>query len=54
MAKWSEMPVASKLGIVRGVAILATAACYFMVFSDLITANKQECGQAEGGPGGQR
>jgi type IV pilus assembly protein PilO len=41
MAKWSEMPALSKLGIVLGVAIVATAACYFLVFSDLITANKQ-------------
>lgn len=41
MAKWSEMPVSSKLGIVAGAAILITAACYFLVFSDLITANKQ-------------
>ena len=41
MAKWSEMPVLSKLGIVVGAAIVATAACYFLVFSDLITANKQ-------------
>ena len=41
MAKWSEMPVLSKLGIVLGAAIVATAACYFLVFSDLITANKQ-------------
>jgi type IV pilus assembly protein PilO len=41
MAKWSEMPVISKLGIVVGAAIVATAACYFLVFSDLITANKQ-------------
>ncbi len=41
MAKWSEMPVVSKLGIVLGAAIVATAACYFLLFSDLITANKQ-------------
>ena len=54
MAKWSEMPVLSKLGIVLGAAIVATAACYFLVFSDLITANKQNDGQTEGGSGGQR
>jgi len=41
MAKWSEMPALSKLGIVLGAAIVVTAACYFLVFSDLITANKQ-------------
>jgi type IV pilus assembly protein PilO len=41
MAKWSEIPVLSKLGIVVGAAIVATTACYFLVFSDLITANKQ-------------
>ncbi|HLH07439.1 MAG TPA: type 4a pilus biogenesis protein PilO [Terriglobales bacterium] len=35
------MPVSSKLGVVAGAAILITAACYFLVFSDLITANKQ-------------
>ena len=35
------MPFVSKLGIVVGVAIVVTAACYFLVFSDLITANKQ-------------
>jgi type IV pilus assembly protein PilO len=41
MSKWSEMPALSKLGIVLGAAIVMTAACYFLVFSDLITANKQ-------------
>lgn len=41
MAKWSEMPAVSKLGIVVGGAILVTVACYFLVFSDLITNNKQ-------------
>lgn len=41
MAKWSEMPVFSKIGIVLGVAIVVTAASYFLVFSSMITENQQ-------------
>jgi type IV pilus assembly protein PilO len=49
MSKWSEMPALSKLGIVLGAAIVVTAACYFLVFSDLISANKQNADKLKAG-----
>jgi type IV pilus assembly protein PilO len=41
MAKWSELPVKTQLGIVIGVAIAATAAMWFMVFQPIKDQNTQ-------------
>ncbi len=40
MAKWSEMPVAAKLGIILGVAIAVTASLYFVAYKSVMDENK--------------
>lgn len=42
MAKFSEMPGKSQLGIVVGVAVVLTLALYGMVYKDMITANENQ------------
>ncbi len=42
MAKFSEMPGRSQLGIVVGVAVVLTLALYGMVYKDMITANENQ------------
>ncbi len=40
MAKWSEMPLAAKLGIILGAAIAVSAALYFVAYKNLWDENK--------------
>jgi type IV pilus assembly protein PilO len=44
MAKWSDLPVKTQLGVIIGGAVLVTAAAYFLMFKPVLddTAQKQQ------------
>lgn len=42
MAKWSDLPVKTQLGIIIGGAVLVTAAAYFLMFKPVLDDNSQK------------